>query len=89
MFNKIKLLQEITRTDEFLDLPTESQLLYYAFVVDAGNKGDIYNPKAITRMHGFDESTLKALYDEGYIELSENDEYITIIVGYEVYTEVE
>ena len=89
MFNKIKFLQEIARTDAFMDLPTESQLLFYALVVEAGEEGDVYNTKTITRMYGFDESTLKTLYDEGYIELSKNDKYVTIITGYEIYKGVE
>lgn len=40
-------------------------------------------------MYGFNESTLKTLYDEGYIGLSKNDKYVTIITGYEIYKGVE
>ena len=53
---------EITNTDVFLDMPTESQLLYFHLGMNADDDGFIANTKIVQRTVGASDDSLKLLF---------------------------
>ena len=57
---------DIVATDAFLDLPEDSQLLYFRLGFE-GTYGKIQGVRRIARGYGSGTDTLRALYDAGYL----------------------
>lgn len=62
MFNKI-----ITNSDDFLEMPTSSQNLYFHLGMNADDDGFINNWKSIMKLAGAKEDDLKVLVAKQYI----------------------
>ena len=62
MFNKT-----LTNSDEFLDLPDSSQVLYFHLSMNADDEGFVNNWKSIIRMTGTKEDDLKLLIAKSFI----------------------
>ena len=58
---------ELMRSDEFLDLPAQSQLLYVHLSVEADDDGFLCGKKRIIAMLGYTEKTYEALVAAGFI----------------------
>lgn len=57
----------IVDTDSFLDMPQNSQLLYFHLAMRADDEGFIGNPKRIMRMVGSNDDDLKVLVAKKFI----------------------
>lgn len=57
----------ITNADDFLEMPTSSQVLYFHLSMNADDDGFINNWKSIMRMTGTKEDDLKVLVAKQYI----------------------
>ena len=62
MFNKV-----LTNSDDFLELPDSSQVLYFHLSMNADDDGFVNNWKSIIRMTGTKEDDLKLLIAKQYI----------------------
>ena len=58
---------ELMRSDEFLALPAQSQLLYVHLLVEADDDGFLLGKNRIITMLGLDESAFTALTDAGFV----------------------
>lgn len=58
---------EITTSDAFLDMPTESQLLYFHLGMNADDDGFIANPKMIQRIIGASQDSLMLLFAKKFL----------------------
>ncbi len=58
---------ELMRSDEFLALPGESQLLYVHLLVEADDDGFLLGKKRIVSMLGLDEAAFHALTEAGFV----------------------
>lgn len=63
---------EITVSDAFLDMPTESQLLYFHLGMNADDDGFISNVKTVQRIIGAGEDALKLLLVKKFLLKFEN-----------------
>ena len=62
MFNKV-----LTNSDDFLELPDSSQVLYFHLSMNADDDGFVNNWKSIMKMTGTKEDDLKLLIAKQYI----------------------
>lgn len=58
---------EITTSDAFLDMPTESQTLYFHLGMSADDDGFISNTKMIQRVIGASDDSLKILFAKKFL----------------------
>lgn len=66
-------------SDVFIDLPYETQLLYFHLVAHRNKEGIVNNPKAIQRAIGVSEGALKMLFVNGYVlEADEEGEVFVV-----------
>lgn len=63
---------EITTSDAFLDMPQESQLLYFHLGMNADDDGFIANTKMIQRIIGSGDDSLKILFAKKFLIAFEN-----------------
>lgn len=63
---------EITTSDAFLDMPTESQNLYFHLGMNADDDGFFSNPKMIQRVLGASDDSLKILFAKKFLISFEN-----------------
>ena len=61
--------------DDFLEMPLETQALYFHLLLRADDDGYIVNPKAILRETRSKESSLTLLTAKGYIQYTEEGYY--------------
>jgi hypothetical protein len=59
--------KRIVDTDNFLDMPVTSRLLYYDLLVRADDDGFVGSPKKITRMVGASDDDIKLLISKKYL----------------------
>lgn len=59
----------ITSTDQFLDMPIGSQLLYFHLGMHADDDGFVASPRSVMRMVGGTEDELKMLYAKKFLLL--------------------
>lgn len=57
----------ITSSDEFVDMPTTAQLLYFRLGMEADEEGLIRNQKAICRAYNASDSDLELLLEKGFV----------------------
>ncbi len=62
MFSK-----RITTDDQFLDMPSSSQCLYFHLCLDSDDEGFISSPKRVMRSCGSNEDDLKILITKGFV----------------------
>lgn len=62
MFSK-----EITSSDDFVDMPASSRLLYYDLGMEADDEGFIGNARMLSRAYGASNDDLKLLVSKGFI----------------------
>ncbi|AVH74737.1 hypothetical protein [Weissella koreensis] len=58
---------DIYDSDDFLDMPTESQNLFSHLVVRADDDGFVSNPKRLRRMLGYGDNVFDLLIAKGYV----------------------
>lgn len=63
---------EITSSDAFIDMPKESQLLYFHLGMNADDDGFISNTKMIQRVIGAGDDAVKTLFDKKFLILFDN-----------------
>lgn len=78
MNDKWKILQAAASLDEFVELPLETQALYFHLAIHAEGTF-ISNPKAITRGIKATEYSLKQLDSCGLIHLEDNGVSLTTL----------
>lgn len=59
--------KKIVESDSFLDMPSNSQALYFHLCMNADDDGFINNPKKIQRMVGCNEDDYRCLIDKKFI----------------------
>ena len=62
MFSK-----DVIDSDEFVDLPTESKLLYFLIGVSSDDEGLNRSPKTLMKIHGIKTEYLESLIDAKFI----------------------
>ena len=67
MAKRRMLSLDLMRSDAFLDLPQESQLLYLHLLIEADDDGFIFGKKRISAMLGMQEAHFAALTQAGFI----------------------
>lgn len=67
MANRRMFSKDVIQSDEFYDLPHESQLLYFILGMEADDEGFIGSSKRICRAYGLDNKALPALVENGLI----------------------
>jgi len=70
--NKRMFNEQITRSDAFLDMPAESQCLYFHLGTAADDDGFVDNPKTIMRMLGSSEDVYKILVAKKFVLVFDN-----------------
>lgn len=73
MFSKV-----ITDSDDFLDLPSSSQTLYFHLAMHADDDGFTSNPKTVMRMIGARDDDLKILIAKNFILTFDSSSVIVI-----------
>lgn len=63
--------REVIMTDDFLELPPTSKVLYFFLNLEADDDGFVGNPKTIMRLTGTTKEDMKLLIDNDYIILFE------------------
>ena len=58
---------QVVDTDDFLDMPTSSQALYFHLGMHGDDDGFVASPKRIIRAVGCNETDLKTLEDSGFV----------------------
>lgn len=58
---------QVTDTDQFLDMPTSAQCLYFHLGMHGDDDGFVSSPKRIVRAAGCSETDLDTLEDSGFI----------------------
>ncbi len=58
---------EVVDTDDFLDMPTSAQCLYFHLGMRADDDGFVSNPRKITKMANCSQDDLDILIDKKYI----------------------
>lgn len=59
MAKRRMLAKSIIESDFFSDMPVESQMLYIRLNMMADDDGFVSNPRAIMRMYGFADDSMK------------------------------
>jgi len=72
MANRRMFSETITNSDQFLDLPISSQLLYFHLGMRADDDGFVNNAKKIQRMIGCNDDDLKLLLLKNFVIPFEN-----------------
>ena len=67
MAKRRMLSLELLRSDEFLDLPADSQLLYVHLSVEADDDGFLCGKKRILSMLGLPEEAFTRLAEAGFL----------------------
>lgn len=62
----------IIDTDQFLEMPVSSRLLYYDMILRADDDGFVSNPKKIIRINNCSEDDFKILLAKNYIIVFKN-----------------
>ena len=60
------MAKSIIKSDQFLEMPMSSQLLYFHLLSDADDDGFINAPKSIMRVIGAKEDDMRVLQSKGY-----------------------
>ena len=63
---------KVIDTDEFMDMPQTTQLLYYNLALRADDDGFVANPKRIIKMTGSNDDDMKVLIAKKYVIPFEN-----------------
>lgn len=71
----IQFSNVITNTDKFINLPLESQALYFHMVMNVDASGCVRNTKAIIRALRCSTFVLDSLVASGFVDKTEEDEY--------------
>lgn len=58
---------EVVDTDDFMDMPTSAQALYFHLGMRADDDGFVSSPKKTTKIIGCEQSDLDLLIDKGYV----------------------
>ena len=66
MAERRMMAKSIIKSDQFLEMPMSSQLLYFHLLSDADDDGFINAPKSIMRVIGAKEDDMKILQAKGY-----------------------
>ena len=61
------MAKSIIKSDQFLEMPMSSQLLYFHLLSDADDDGFINAPKSIMRVIGAKEDDMRVLQAKGYV----------------------
>ena len=59
--------KSILSSDEFIDLPIRSRLLYIDLAMQADDDGMINNARSILRMNGMTDEDLQPLIEKGFL----------------------
>lgn len=59
--------KSILSSDDFIDLPIRSRLLYFDLAMQADDDGMINNARSILRMNGLTEDDLQPLIDKDFL----------------------
>ena len=71
----IQFSNVITNTDKFINLPLESQALYFHMVMNVDAAGDVMNAMSILRALRCSTFVLDSLIASGFVDKTEEDEY--------------
>lgn len=71
MATRRMISKEVVMTDDFLELPPTSKVLYFFLNLEADDDGFVGNPKMIMRLTGTTKEDMKLLIDNDYIILFE------------------
>lgn len=74
--------KKIVRSDEFLDLPATTQLLYFHLGMEADDRGYINNAKSVIRMCGSSVGDLEMLVNKKFILIRQ--ERLVLIKGWRI-----
>ena len=66
MAERRMMAKSIIKSDQFLEMPMSSQLLYFHLLSDADDDGFINAPKSIMRVIGAKEDDMRVLQAKGY-----------------------
>lgn len=81
MFSK-----EITTSDQFVDMPQSSQLLYFHLGMEADDEGFIGNARMLSRAYGANTDDLKLLQAKGFIIIFESG--VTVVKDWNVNNQI-
>ena len=79
MFKPILVDLRLIDSDMFIDLPFETQLLYFYLLAHRNKEGIVINPKAIQRAIGVKESALTMLLENGYVFESDGEGEVFVV----------
>ena len=66
MAERRMMAKSIIKSDQFLEMPMSSQLLYFHLLLDADDDGFINAPKSIMRVIGAKDDDMRVLQAKGY-----------------------
>ena len=67
MAERRMMAKSIIKSDQFLEMPMSSQLLYFHLLLDADDDGFINAPKSVMRVIGAKDDDMRVLQAKGYI----------------------
>ena len=77
MASKRMFHQMITNSDDFLEMPVSSQVLYFHLSMNADDDGFINNWKSIMRLTGTKEDDLKILIAKSFVIFFEDEDKLS------------
>lgn len=83
MASKRMVAKDICQSDAFLDLPHESQLVYFQLVLSADDRGYISNVKSLFRQLGLQDTAIKPLVEERFILV--RGENLLLVKGWRIH----
>lgn len=84
------LAKSIIESDFFCDMPVDAQMLYIRLNMAADDDGFVASPRAIMRMHGFNDDTMKLLISKNFVlQFQKGDNFVYLIKHWKVHNYIQ
>ena len=71
---------QIVDTDAFVEMPNDSQLLYFRLCLAADDDGFVANPRRVMRSYGFSEDSMKLLIAKKFTLVMKHAENVVLLI---------
>ena len=71
---------QIVDTDAFVEMPNDSQLLYFRLCLAADDDGFVANPRRVMRSYGFSEDSMKLLIAKKFTLVMKHAEDVVLLI---------
>lgn len=90
MADKRMLARTIIESDPFMNMPADSQMLYVHLNLAADDDGFVANPRAVMRMCGASEDSMKLLIAKKFVlSFQKGDDFIYLIKHWKIHNTIQ